>query len=95
MNIKFSKEYSIDDESGNYTFSADVDGKPVQCIVSDQALQDFIPSNATIPPEELFKKYRALLEIIAVEKISAPEFDWGPVRISKDDMTKCNCSLIL
>jgi hypothetical protein len=86
MNIKFSGNHSIDGESGNIIFFAEVDGKTVPCIVSDQALQDLLPSNAKKKPDELFKLYKADLENIAEKKISAPEFNWGDVLITTVDM---------
>jgi len=86
MNIEFSDEYTKHHESGRFTFWAKVDGKKIQCDVSDEYLQDRDPSNAKENIEELFKRYRPILEDIVKEKILAPEFNWEKVSITRADI---------
>ena len=86
MNIGFSDSYTTCSESGRYIFWATVNDQKIPCEVSDEALQDYIPSDANTDIEELFRRYKADLENIAEKKIRAPEFNWRKVLITTSDM---------
>lgn len=86
MRIEFLERHQTNSDSGITIFWAKVDDKTVQCTVTDEALQDYIPSNATEKPEDLFKSYRADIENIAQKKIMASEFNGGKVQITTEDL---------
>ncbi len=46
MNIEFPDLHAIDPDSFGIKFPADVYGKQVQCLVTQEALQDINPSGA-------------------------------------------------
>ena len=92
MNIEFLDKYTLNPESGNYIFLVKVDGKTIQCEVSDHAIQDYAALHDNTTPnaitniEELLKRYRPILEDIAIRKILAPEFNWKKVSITTADI---------
>lgn len=71
MQICFSGNYAFNAETFGILFEADLDGHRVSCLVSQEALQDIDPTNASEDAEQQFLANRKKFEILAELKIRA------------------------
>ena len=88
MNIQFPNEHSVDQDTFDISFPADVDGNQIRCSVTREALQDqdINPSRATDSAETQFKTNRYQLQQIAEGKIREGEVQNGKVAITSADV---------
>ncbi len=86
MNIQFPNEHSVDPDTFDISFPADVDGNRIRCLVTREALQDINPSRATGSAETQFKTNRYQLQQFAEGKIRAGEVQNGKVVITSADV---------
>jgi len=71
MEITFSGKHSMNPETFGISFEALLDGHRINCLVTQEALQDIDPENANDSPENQFSANRYKLEAIADAKIRA------------------------
>lgn len=64
MNIEFSGKWATYPDTFGVVFESIVDGSPVRCRVSTEALQDIDSSNALSSPEEQFQSNQFSLQEI-------------------------------
>lgn len=85
MKISFSNKYTTNPQTGGINFQAIVDGQPVACSISTEALQDIDPSNARGSAEQQFIANQSSFQAIADQKIRAGST--SPIIISSADVT--------
>lgn len=85
MNIDFSGKWATDHNTFGVIFEATVDGTPVSCHVSTDALQDIDPSNALSSPQDQFQSNQFSFQEIAEALINNGRLSNGKLFITSAD----------
>ncbi|ELE5868232.1 DUF1488 family protein [Vibrio cholerae] len=85
MNIEFIGN-CVQNDNFQISFQAKVDGQPIVCVVSTEALQDINPNTRTRPVASQCVDNKSKLEAIATKKIQDGQVENGKVFISQSDV---------
>ncbi|MBY7669228.1 DUF1488 family protein [Vibrio anguillarum] len=85
MNIEFVGD-CVQNQNFGINFQAKLDGQPIVCVVSTEALQDINPNTRARPVTSQYLDNKSKLEAIATRKIQNGQVENGKVFISQSDV---------
>jgi hypothetical protein len=82
MAVTFSGKWALNPDTFGVNFEAHQNDARIMCLISQEALQDIQPSNATGTPQQQFQSNQMAFESIARRLIEAGESKDGVLHIS-------------
>lgn len=85
LHITFPGKFALRSDLSGVNFLATVDGQPVTCHITTEALQDIEPQNARARALEQFARNQFRIECIA-ERLVREQFPTQPVLVTSSDV---------